>query len=59
MRKWVVISWVLIFSILETGTLLSEESKRPFYEHPGDYRQLIEQGKEDFKSRFGYELLDM
>ena len=59
MRKWMAISWVLIFCFSGTENLSGEESKRPFYEHPGDYRQLIDQGKKDFKSRFGYELLDL
>jgi hypothetical protein len=59
MRIRGIIGWVLIFSFLGSGTLWAEEAKRPFYEHPGDYRQQIDQGKDDFKARFGYELLDM
>ena len=59
MRKWMVIGWLLIFNLLGPETLWSEEAKRPFYEHPGDYRQQIDQRKDDFKARFGYELLDL
>ena len=49
----------LVFSLLGAETLWSEEAKRPFYEYPGDYRQQINQQKDDFKARFGYELLDL
>ena len=59
MRRWIATGWVLFFSFLAAETLSGEEAKRPFYEHPGDYRQQIDQGKADFKTRFGYELLDL
>ena len=59
MVKWVSISWVLIFSLLVTDVSVGEENKRPFYEYPGDYRQQVNQLKDDFKTRFGYELLDL
>ncbi len=59
MRKWVVIGWVLVANLFGAETLRSEEVKRPFYEHPGNYRQQIDQQKDDFKVRFGYELLDL
>jgi hypothetical protein len=54
-----LMGWVMIFNLFVVKTLWGEEAKRPFYEHPGDYRQQIDHGKEAFKSRFGYELLDM
>jgi hypothetical protein len=75
MRKWVVslgptlkncygflllvIGCSLVFLFLDSGVLWAEENKRPSYEHPGDYREKIDQAKADFKARFGYELLDM
>lgn len=59
MRKWITISWILIFKFLLIGTSWGQEAKRPYYEHSGDYRQQIDKLKEDFKVRFGYELLDL
>jgi hypothetical protein len=55
----IVVGLVLVFNFFVVETLWAEQAKRPFYEHPGDYRQQIDQGKADFKTRFGYELLDM
>ena len=37
----------------------AEKSKRPVYEHPGNYREEINQLKADFNARFGYELIDL
>ena len=37
----------------------TEESKRPVYEHPGNYREEINQLKADFNTQFGYELIDL
>ena len=37
----------------------AEESKRPVYEYPGNYREEINQLKADFNARFGYELIDL
>ena len=59
MRKNIIIVWVLIFSLLFLGTAFGQEAKRPYYEHPGDYRQQIDDLKSAFKKSFGYELLDM
>ncbi len=50
---------VLLVSFFCSATLWAQESKRPFYEYPGDYRQQVIQLKDDFKARFGYPLLDM
>ena len=54
-----VVGWVLVANLLYAGVSWGEEAKRPFYEYPGDYRQEINQLKDDFKTQFGYELLDM
>lgn len=54
-----VVGCSLVFLFLDSGVLWGEENKRPSYEHPGDYREKIDQAKADFKARFGYELLDM
>jgi hypothetical protein len=59
MRNWVAIGWVLFFNLLLVGTLWGQEVKRPYYEDPGDYRQKVDQLKDDFKLQFGYELLDL
>ena len=59
MSKYVAIGWVLILNLLCTGVSWGEEAKRPFYEYPGDYGQQVNQLKDDFKTQFGYELLDL
>ena len=59
MRKYVAISWVLILNFLFAFVSWGEEAKRPFYEYPGDYGQQVKQLKDDFKTQFGYELLDL
>lgn len=59
MRKWIAVGWVLVFALQGAQGLWAEEAKRPYYEYPGNYRQEINQLKEDFKARFGYELLDL
>ncbi len=59
MRKWGAIGWVLFFNLLLVESLWGQEVKRPYYEDPGDYRQQIDQLKDDFKLQFGYELLDL
>ena len=59
MNKWVLISWVLAVTLLGADISVGQETKRPFYEYPGDYRQQVNQLKDDFKSQFGYELLDL
>ncbi len=49
-----------VFAIfLFAEVLWAEEPRRPAYEHPGNYRDEINQLKADFKSRFGYELIDL
>ncbi|MZH15003.1 MAG: hypothetical protein F3742_09570 [Nitrospinae bacterium] len=42
-----------------TGSAWGQESKRPYYEYPGNYRDEINQLKADFKKQFGYELIDL
>ena len=42
-----------------SGNGLTQESKRPFYEYPGNYREEINQLKAEFVNRFGYELIDL
>lgn len=59
MGKYVAIGWVLILNLLCAGVSWGEEAKRPLYEYPGDYGQQVNQLKEDFKTQFGYELLDL
>jgi hypothetical protein len=59
MGNRVAIVWVLVLNLLCAGVSWGEEAKRPFYEYPGDYRQQVKQLKDDFKTQFGYELLDL
>ena len=59
MGKFIAIGWVLVFNLLGATASWGQEAKRPFYEYPGDYRQEINQLKDDFKIKFGYELLDL
>ena len=49
------------FFVIFIFTLISwaQETKRPFYEHPGNYRDEINSLKADFKTRFGYDLIDL
>ena len=42
-----------------TSLTWSQEPKRPYYEHPGNYRDEINQLKVDFKNRFRYDLIDL
>ena len=46
---------IYIFTSLTWG----QEPKRPYYEHPGNYRDEINKLKLDFKNRFGYDLIDL
>ncbi len=59
MGKWALISWIFLANLVWIDLSGGQEADRPFYEYPGDYRQQVNQLKADFKSRFGYELLDM
>lgn len=59
MVKWVSISWVIVFTLLCSDVSIGQDKGRPFYEYPGDYRQQVNQLKDDFKAQFGYELLDL
>jgi hypothetical protein len=59
MGKWVAIGWVLVLNLLCADVSWGQEAKRPFYEYPGDYLQQVNQLKDDFKTQFGYELLDL
>ncbi len=54
-----VAGWVLLVRLLCVDVSWGQEAKRSFYEHPGDYRQQINQLKDSFKVQFGYELLDL
>ncbi len=59
-KRFVIAVLMGIFAVfLFTGLSWGEEPKRPFYEHPGNYRDEITQLKADFNSRFGYELIDL
>ena len=46
---------IYLFNSLSWG----QEAKHPYYEHPGNYRDEINQLKLDFKKRFGYDLIDL
>lgn len=48
---------VCFFSFCWAGS--AQETKRPFYEHPGNYRDEINKLKAEFAHRFGYELIDL
>lgn len=54
-----LVGGILFFILLCACTSWAQEAKRPFYEYPGDFRQEVNQLKDDFKARFGYELLDL
>ena len=56
-----VIVGVLIVNLLCVDASWGQDSnsKRPFYEYPGDYRQQVNQLKDKFKLQFGYELIDL
>jgi hypothetical protein len=59
MIKRVAILTSIFAFFLFTWVSWAEESKRPFYEHPGNYRDEINSLKADFKARFGYDLIDL
>ena len=59
MEKYVSIVCFLILNLLCADVSIGEEAKRPFYEYPGDYGQQVNQLKDNFKTQFGYELLDL
>ena len=42
-----------------TSPILGQEPKRPYYEHPGNYRDEINELKVNFKNRVGYDLIDL
>ena len=52
-----VAGFVFVFYFSSNG--LTQETKRPFYEHPGNYRDEINQLKTEFTKRFGYDLIDL
>lgn len=56
-----VVGLILVLSLLcaDASSSWGQEPKRPFYEDLGDYRQQINQLKDNFKAQFGYELLDL
>ena len=59
-KKWMVViitGFIFVFCFFGDG--LAQEPKRPFYEHPGNYRDEINQLKAEFTTRFGYELIDL
>ena len=53
----ILCSYLAIY--LFTSLTWSQEPKRPYYEHPGNYRDEINQLKVEFKNRFGYDLIDL
>jgi hypothetical protein len=59
MGNWMAIGWVLVLNLLCADVSWGQEAKRPFYEYPGNYLQQVNQLKDDFKTQFGYELLDL
>ena len=59
MIKRVTILTNIFALFLFTAFSWAQEPKRPFYEHPGNYRDEINNLKADFKSRFGYDLIDL
>ena len=54
-----LLAWVLVSNLLFVNILWGQDTKRPFYEYPGDYRQQLNELNNNFKLRFGYELLDL
>ena len=58
-RTGVTILCSCLVIYLFTSLAWSQEPKRPYYEHPGNYRDEIKQLKADFKNRFGYNLIDL
>ena len=59
MIKRVTILTNIFALFLFTSISWAQEPKRPFYEHPGNYRDEINNLKADFKARFGYDLIDL
>ncbi len=59
MIKRIVILTNIFAVFLFTSVPWAEEPKRPYYEHPGNYRDEINSLKADFKTRFGYDLIDL
>ena len=61
MQNRLVIAILMVVFTVSLVIRLSwaEESKRPVYEHPGNYREEINQLKDDFNAQFGYELIDL
>jgi hypothetical protein len=59
MIKRVTILTNIFALFLFTAVSWAQEPKRPFYEHPGNYRDEINKLKADFKERFGYDLIDL
>lgn len=59
MIKRVAFLTIIFALFLFTWISWAEEPKRPFYEHPGNYRDEINNLKADFKARFGYDLIDL
>jgi len=53
----ILTGYFLLF--LFTWISWAQEPKRPYYEHPGNYRDEITRLKTDFKTRFGYDLIDL
>ncbi len=56
-RLAILTGFLAFFSIILVSW--AQENKRPFYEHPGNYREEIDQLKTDFQTRFGYDLINL
>ena len=52
-----ILGFISILCFSRVG--LSQEPKRPYYEHPGNYRDEINRLKVEFVNKFGYELIDL
>ena len=59
-NRFVIAILMVVFTVsMVTRLSWAEESKRPVYEYPGNYREEIKELKADFNARFGYELIDL
>ncbi|MEC8957968.1 MAG: hypothetical protein VX495_06230 [Nitrospinota bacterium] len=59
-KRFVVLLLLGFFYVFYfSGDGFTQETKRPFYEHPGNYRDEINLLKAEFVNRFGYELIDL
>ena len=43
-----LLAWVLVSNLLFVNILWGQDTKRPFYEYPGDYRQQVNELKNNY-----------